>query len=101
MDPRYGTFMDTVNDVQMNDMRRWQARKDKRVKKSKEHVKQCMTAHALTRAEQRNVRVRDVLEGRAKLRQRSATDGKFITIVPAQRLPNVRKQDSKTGLRYC
>ena len=64
-----------------NDLRRWQARKDKRVRKCKKHVEQCMTKHALHRAEERNIRVKDILEGRAKVKQCCTEDGRFITII--------------------
>lgn len=70
--------MNTVNDI-----RRWQTRKEKRVRKCKEHVKQCMTAHALSRAAERNVRVKDIIEGRAKVQQRCTPEGMYITIIPA------------------
>ena len=65
-----------------NDMRRWQMRKDKQTPKAKHHILKVMTAQALQRAKERNVRVRDIVEGRAQVKQLLTPDGRYITIIP-------------------
>lgn len=64
------------------DLQRWQVRKDKSIPKSKHHVYDVMTKHALQRAEQRNIRVKDVVESRAKVQQILTKDKRYITIIP-------------------
>ena len=64
------------------DLQRWQVRKDKSIPKSKQHVYDVMTKHALQRAEQRNMRVKDVVEGRAKVQQILTKEKRYITIIP-------------------
>lgn len=64
------------------DLQRWQVRKDKSIPKSKYHVYDVMTKHALQRAEQRNMRVKDVVEGRAKVKQILTKEKRYITIIP-------------------
>ena len=41
-----------------------------------------MTDHALQRAHSRGVRVRDIVEGRAKVKQITSNVGRYITIIP-------------------
>ena len=64
------------------DLLRWQVRKDKSTPKSKHHVYDVMTKHALQRADQRNIRVKDVVQGRAKVQQILTQDKRYITIIP-------------------
>jgi hypothetical protein len=64
------------------DMNRWKQRKGKSKPKPKTDVHRALTEHALQRSEQRGVRVKDVVEGRAAVRQLTTEDGRFITIVP-------------------
>lgn len=75
--------MDKAEHAQVNkDMKRWQVRKDKQAPKPKHHLLNVMTQHALQRAGERNVRVKDVLEGRAKVKQILTPDKRYITIIP-------------------
>ena len=70
------------------DLQRWQVRKDKCIPKSKHHVHDVLTKHALQRAEQRNMRVKDIVEGRAKIQQILTKDNRYITVIPD--IPNAR-----------
>ena len=64
------------------DMQRWTTRKEKEKTKPKQHVLDHMTKHALQRAKERGVSVKEVLEGRANVEQILTNDGRFITIIP-------------------
>ena len=64
------------------DMKRWKQRKSKNKPKPKTDVHRALTDHALERADQRGVRVKDVVEGRAAVKQLTTSDGRFITVVP-------------------
>lgn len=61
---------------------RWNARKRKCRPKQKFHLHKTMTDHAIVRAVQRNVKIRDVIEGRARVEQTVDGYGRYITIVP-------------------
>ena len=64
------------------DMKRWKQRKSKNKPKPKTDVHRALTDHALERADQRGVRVKDVVEGRAAVKQLTTSDGRLITVVP-------------------
>ena len=66
------------------DLKRWTSRKEKTNSKPKpkHHIHDVMTKHALNRAKERGIRVRDIVEGRAKVEQIVTENGKFITIIP-------------------
>ena len=63
------------------DLQRWEQRKNKSKPKEKTRVQSTLTEHALKRADQRNVRVKDIIEGRAAVKQ-VTKDGRFLTIIP-------------------
>lgn len=67
--------------MQNKDMQRWEQRKNKCKPKEKTRVQSALTEHALRRAEQRHVRVKDIVEGRAAVKQ-VTKDGRFLTIIP-------------------
>ena len=67
----------------MIDLVRWHARQNKHKPKDKSRVYEFMTQHALARADQRGVRVKDILEGRANIEPRFTPDGRYATVVPA------------------
>ena len=68
-----------------NDIKRWTSRQEKRKQKAKYHVYDVMTKHALQRAKERDVKVRDILQGRARVEQILTEDMRFITIIPITR----------------
>ena len=67
--------------MQKTDLQRWEQRKNKNKPKDKSRVQSTLTEHALRRAEQREVRVKDIVEGRAAVKQ-VTKDGRFLTIIP-------------------
>ena len=62
------------------DLQRWEQRKNKSKPKDKSRVLSTLTEHALRRAEQRNVSVKEIVEGRAAVKQ-VTKDGRFLTII--------------------
>ena len=67
--------------MQNKDLQRWEQRKNKSKPKEKTRVQSALTEHALRRAEHRDVRVKDIVEGRAAVKQ-VTKDGRFLTIIP-------------------
>ena len=67
--------------MQNKDLQRWEQRKSKSKPKEKTRVQSALTEHALRRAEHRAVRVKDIVEGRAAVKQ-ITQDGRFLTIIP-------------------
>lgn len=70
--------------MQNTDLQRWEQRKNKSKPKDKSRVQSTLTEHALRRAEQRDIRVKDIVEGRASVQQ-VVKDGRFLTIIPMKR----------------
>ena len=66
--------------MQKTELQRWEQRKNKGKPKEKIRVQSTLTEHALKRADQRNVRVKDIVEGRAAVKQ-VTKDGRFLTII--------------------
>lgn len=54
-----------------------------------------MTEHAVARAVQRGVKIREIIEGRAHVQQILDKDGRFLTVIPS-----VKKQ-KYPPLRLC
>ena len=67
------------------DADRWKTRKKKQQPKDKSHIYSTLTVHALHRAEQRGVRVKDVMEGRANVKPCLTEDGRYATIIPTKK----------------
>ena len=63
-------------------MKQARDRQRKHKAKDKTHLLKHMTLHALQRATERSVKVKDICEGRACVKQITDGDGRFITIIP-------------------
>ena len=63
-------------------MKQARDRQRKHKAKDKNHLLKHMTQHALRRATERKVKIKDICEGRACVKQITDETGRFITIIP-------------------
>ena len=69
--------------MEFHGMKQARDRQRKHKAKDKTHLLKHMTQHALQRATDRKVKVKDICEGRACVKQITDATGRFITIIPA------------------